>query len=131
MTPWLVAKRVPSMNGALTTWPILPLPLPGRPFSICAVTTRPGAFMRFVLHSPQEIQNSRSPSLTLVLRSSLALDLLCKSPEPKFVKAQCRASGSPNIRGARGHRHIYPSSATGIRWRSMSKAVKPTWLLVR
>ena len=131
MTPWLVAKRVPSMNGALTTWRILPLPLPGRPFSICAVTTRPGAFMRFVLHSPQEIQNSRSPSLTLVLRSSLALDLLCKSPEPKFVKAQCRASGSPNIRGARGHRHIYPSSATGIRGRSMSKAVKPTWLLVR
>ena len=36
---WLVAKPVPSINGALTIWPIR------------AVTTRPGAFMRFVLHN--------------------------------------------------------------------------------
>ena len=60
VTPWLVAKPVPSINGALTTWPILPLPMPGRSFSICAVTTRPGAFMRFVLHNQQEIRHSRS-----------------------------------------------------------------------
>ena len=74
--------------------------------------------MRFVLHNPQEIRHSRSPSPTLLLRSSLTLDLLCKSPKPKFVKAQCRVSGSSNIRGARGHSRStpdFPSSTTGIR----------------
>ena len=124
MTPWLVAKRVPSKNGALTTWPILPLPLPGRPFSICAVTSRPGAFMRLVLHSPQEIQNSRSPSPTFLLRSSLALDVLCKSPKAKFVKAQCRVSGSPNIRGARGHRHIYTRFSVVNHWDTVAVNVQ-------
>ena len=100
--------------------------------------------MRFVLHNPKEIRHSRSPSPILLLRSSLALDLLCKSPKPKFDKAQCRVSGtkmrssilpggSSNIRGARDHRSApdFPSSTSGIRGRSMSKAVKPTWLLVR
>ena len=101
--------------------------------------------MRFVLHNPQEIRHSRSPSPTLLLRSSLTLDLLCKSPKPKFVKAQCRISGpkmrpsmlpggSSNIRGARGHKQIYTRFSIVNHWdtgRSMSKAVKPTWLLVR
>ena len=142
-----VARR---QAGAVDKWRIDHLAdpassMPGRPFSICAVTTRPGAFMRFVLHNPQEIRHSKSPSPTLLLRSSLALDLLCKSPEPKFVKAQCRVSGpkmrssmlaggSSNIRGARGtSRSVpeFPSSTSGIRGRSMSKAVKPTWLVVR
>ena len=74
------------------------------------------------LHALRASQPTRDsplqePSPTLLLRSSLALDLLCKSPKAKFVKAQCRVSvpkmrssmlpgGSSNIRGARGHKQI-------------------------
>ena len=44
----------------------------------------------------QEIRHPTGPSPTLLSRFSLALDLLCKSPLPKFVNAQCRASGPKN-----------------------------------
>ena len=122
-----MARRQAGDLDGLTTWPILPLPMPGRPFSICAVTTRPQAFMRFVLHNTKEIRHSRSPSPTLLLRSSLTLDLLCKSPKPKFVKAQCRVSvpkmrssmlpgGSSNIRGARGHSRSTPHFFNVSHW---------------
>ena len=60
-------------------------------------------------------RHAQGPSCAL--RSSFALDLLSKSPEPNFVKAQCRVSGpkmrssmlpggSSNIGGARGHKQI-------------------------